>query len=416
MHEHAAVMFRGKGDGVDVNNDWWPRFSAAEYERRQQCLREAMLTRGLDCLLIYGTGMSLGGGGSACPNLVYLSSYGPAGQGYVVFPREGDPTLLIHNRTHLGNAMALSVIPDVLAGMDIDVIAVKRLRELGYERGNIGIVGSSGRAKWSIPFEHHRTFTEQLPGARFDVVTNWYEDILLLKSAEEIRFMEAGAAICDRAHEALREAVSPGVTDVALQNEAFRVIRDLGGRPSMGHVGSTPMHDPSMTYPHPYPLNRAIQWGDAIMTELGAGRGGYFGKIMGTLFLGKPTEAYRLAFELAAEIYREVAAAIKPGVRGQELEPLFAGRAARYGYRSRSCITGWSTGKTRPDLLPLSLEEEDRAFELQPGLCLNVFAWVTSSDERMGVWIANTALVTEQGLRSLQTYPVDSLDYVTLEP
>jgi len=43
------------------------------------------------------------------------------------------------------------------------------------------------------------------------------------------------------------------VTDVALHNEALRVVHAQGGRISFGHVGSTSMREPDLTYPSFYP-------------------------------------------------------------------------------------------------------------------------------------------------------------------
>lgn len=398
---------------MSVANDWWPRFSEAEYQRRYARLREAMRERGLDCLVVYGTAIFFGTDPGS-PNLAYLAGYGPGCQGYVVFPLEGEPTLLIYVASHVANARLISVIPDVRGGTDLGGLASQRVRELGYEQGRIGIVGNFAWANISIPHEHYQALAEQLPGARLEIVSQWYEDLRLRKSDEELQFMAAGGAICDRAHEALRATAAPGLTEVALHNDVLRTVHAASGRIAFGHVGSTSMREPSMNYPNFYPLNRVVQWGDVIMTELTGGYGGYFGKLYGTVFVGEPTPRYRQMFELAAESYRAIYAATKPGVRGRDLLPVLAGRAAEAGYRSRSFITGWSTYNSRPVLFTLRIEEADRDLELQPGMCLNVGGWIITQDERAGVWVGDTAVVTEDGLRSFQRYPVDDLEYATL--
>jgi hypothetical protein len=51
---------------------------------------------------------------------------------------------------------------------------------------------------------------------------------------------------------------------------------------------------------------------------------------------------------------------------------------------------------------------------LQPGLCLNVNGWVMSDDERMGVWLGDTAVLTADGLRPLTRYPVSDLERIVL--
>jgi Xaa-Pro aminopeptidase len=389
-------------------NDWWPKFSKQEYKRRYDALRRAMAECGLDCLAVYGAPLFFGTDPGA-PNLVYLSAYAPGLHGYVVFPREGEPTLAIYVAGHLANARELSVIADVRGGTDLPGMIRDRVRELGCAQGKIGIVGNFAWSNASVPLEHYQALQKDLSGANIEIVTEWYEQHRLAKSNEEIEFMAAGAAICDHGFDAFRQMAAPGVTDVALHNEALRVVHAQGGRIAFGHVGSTSMRDPDMTYPSFYPTNRVLQRGDAVMTELTGGYGGYFGKIYTTSFIGPPVPAYKAMFELASESYRQLIAAIKPGVCGTDLKPALTAKVAG-GYKSLSFITGWSTYNSRPVLFSRRIEAADWEFELKPGYCLNVAGWVVSDDERMGVWTGDTVAVTETGVRRLHRSPVDQLE------
>ncbi len=389
-------------------NDWWPKFSQNEYRRRYNALRGAMGERGLDCLAVFGAPLFFGtdpGG----PNLAYLAAYAPAVHGYVIFPRAGDPTLAIYVAGHAANAREISVITDVRGGTDLPGIVAGRLRELGCERSRIGIVGNFAWSNASVPLEHYQALAAGLPDAKIEIVTPWYEEHRLAKSAEEIEFMAAGAALCDRGFDALRRMAAPGVTDVALHNEVLRVVHAQGGRIAFGHVGSTAMREPNLTYPDFYPTNRVLRRGDALMTELTGGYGGYFGKLYTTSFIGPPTPGYQRMFELAAQSYRQLVAAIKPGMRGRDLAPALAGEAAEAGYKSLSFITGWSTYNSRPVLFSRRVEAADWEFELKPGYCLNVAGWVVDQDERMGVWIGDTVVLTDSGVRRLHRSPVDQL-------
>lgn len=392
-----------------ITNDWWPKFSRSEYARRYDALRRAMAERGLDCLAVYGAPLFFGtdpGG----PNLAYLAAYAPAVHGYVVFPREGEPMLAIYVAGHVPNAREISVITDVRGGTDLAGMVRARIGELGYERGRIGIVGNFAWANISIPHEHYQALAALLPQAKLEIVTAWYEELRLAKSAEELEFMSHGAAICDRAFDAFRQMAVPGVSDVALHNEALRVVHAHGGRIAFGHVGSTSMRDPNMTYPNFYATNRVLQRGDTVMTELTGGYGGYFGKLYTTSFIGPPTPGYKVMFELAAESYRQLLAAIKPGIRGKDLAPALAGRAAEAGYKPLSFISGWSTFNSRPVLFSRRIEAADWEFELKPGYCLNVAGWVASPDERMGVWVGDTVALTDTGVQRFHRSPVDEFE------
>lgn len=392
----------------NVTNDWWPAFSKAEYERRYDRLRRAMAERDLDCLAVYGAPLFFGTDPGA-PNLIYLSAYAPGLHGYVIFPREGEPMMAIYVAGHLANARKLSVIDDVRGGTDLPGIIRDRVTELGYSRGKIGIVGNFAWSNASVPVEHFDGLKANLPDASLEIVTDWYEEHRLAKSDEETQFMQSGADICDLAFDAFCEMAAPGVTDIALHNEVLRVVHAEGGRISFGHVGSTPMRDPSMTYPDFYASNRVLQRGDAVMTELTGGYGGYFGKLYTTSFIGPPTPEYRLMFDLAAERYQQLAEAIKPGINGKDLAPILTGKVAEPGLKSLSFVTGWSTYNSRPVLFSRRVEAADWDFELRPGYCLNVCGWVVDNDERMGVWIGDTVILTDTGLRKLHRSPIDQL-------
>ena len=390
-------------------NDWWPKFSRAEYQRRYDGLRKEMAERGLDCLAVYGAPMFFGtdpGG----PNLAWLAAYAPAVHGYVVFPREGEPTLLLYVASHAVNAREISVIADVRAGTDLPGMLRDRIKEAGCDRGKIGIVGNFAWANISIPHEHYEALAKELPRAKLEIVTSWYEERRLVKSAEELEFMGHGAAICDKAFDAFRALAAPGVSEVALHNEALRVVHANGGRITFGHVGSTPMRDPEMIYPNFYPTNRVLQRGDAVMTELTGGYGGYFGKIYTTSFIGPPTAEYRRMFELAADGYRQLVGSLKPGVCGRDLASVLAGGGSKGGYKLMSFITGWSTVNTRPVLFSQRIEKADYEFPMQPGFCLNVAGWVASEDHKRGVWVGDTVTITDTGVRRLHKSPVDELE------
>ena len=395
-----------------VSNDWWPRFSAAEYERRYATVRAAMAERGLDALLVYGTSIYFGSDPGS-PNLAFLAGYGPACHGYVLLPLEGDPTLLVFVPNHLENAIELSVIADVRAGNDLVGNAVKRFAELGSPPERVGIVGNFGFSGASIPLEHHQALMAQLPDTGLEIVTTWYEDLRLLKSDEELVMMRDGARITDRAHELLRARVRPGVTDVSLQLGIVEDVHEMRARVPFSHVGSTSMRQPRLRYPSFYATNRVVQRGDVVMTEMSAGPGGYFGKIYGTLAVSEPTPVYRTMFELASGIYHAIYDTVRPGMAVRDVDPVLDGGAQAAGLLSISSIAGWSTYNTRPS--KSALGDGDQGMELRPGQCLNVAGWVLDQDRRYGVWLGDTAVVTEHGLESLHAYPVAALDHILLD-
>jgi Xaa-Pro dipeptidase len=396
-----------------VTNDWWPRFSDQEYERRYANVRSAMSERGLDALLIYGGSIYFGTDPGA-PNLVYLTGYAPACHGYLLLPLEEEPTLLVYVPGHLKNAMEMSLLEDVRAGNDLIGNAFRRFSELGTLPERVGYVGNFGFARVTIPYEHHRDLTTRMPDTKFEDASAWYERDRLVKSEEELVQMREGGRMTDHAHILLRERARPGVTDVSLQMAVVDDVHQLCGRLPFSHVGSTSMRAPEAFYPSFYSTNRVIQRGDVVLTELAAGPGGYFGKIYGTLAIGEPTPAYRTMFELASDIYQAIYDFAKPGMTISDVDAVLDGGAPVRGFHSLSYISGWSTYNTPPSIKSLG-DHDQQLIELAPGLCLNIAGWVVDSERRGGVWLGDTAVVTEHRLESLHSYPVADLEHVILE-
>src|SRR5574341_568597 len=79
------------------------RFSDGEYRRRYQLVREWMEREGFAALILYGN--RYGGQG-----ITWLSNFSPRHDTYLIWPREGEPSLLTQLFNHVPNAQQVSVI------------------------------------------------------------------------------------------------------------------------------------------------------------------------------------------------------------------------------------------------------------------------------------------------------------------
>ena len=119
---------------------YYPRFSEAKYARRNDLIRAEMEKREIDYLVIYGNGSMR----DHCQvNVRWVSNYSDFVYfSYVLFPREGDPTLLVTIPHHIPTARQISPIEDVRAGAaDPGGAMAARVRELGTPARQVGIVG-----------------------------------------------------------------------------------------------------------------------------------------------------------------------------------------------------------------------------------------------------------------------------------
>jgi len=381
-----------------------------------------MTAEGLDCLIVYGA-YSMVGTDTGQINAVYLSNYAGFIQTYVVFPLREEPTLFISFGYHLPNARDLSVIKDIRwPGFDLAKGVCERLKELSLDKANIGIVGPfSSWFNISVPVEHYHCFTGTFPRAHFRIVTKEFENSRLIKSAEEIRYMERAAAMTDVAQEEILLATRAGIRHSELRDIAFDVAGRCGGKVSLYHVSSTPMSNPQEFYPDSFPTHRRVAAGDVVMTEISLGYGGYFGKVFATYFMGQPTNEYRRLFEVAAAVYDEAIATLKPGSTGRDVGPLLA-PIREAGYTTAIVLVGgWSTYNHPPyvgaieDSFGASANTQDSSelnFVFQPGHCVGIMSYPVTPDMKRGVWIGTICVFTEDRLRNLHTYPASRLRVV----
>lgn len=403
--------------GMPAENDFFPSFSAREFEARRSRIRAAMKEQGLDCLIVYGA-YSYAGTDTGSVNVVYLANYAAINHSYVVFPAAAEPTLIIGNTNHLANARDIAVIEDVRSGgQDLTAGLGQRLQELGLEKATIGIVGPL--PTWwtnTLPVEHHDYIRQLLPQARLRVVTPWFEALRLVKSEEELKLMEKAAALTDQAYEALVQATRPGVRHTDLRRLIESVAGAAGGKFPFSHVSSTSMDHPHQTYPDFYPTHKTVQAGEVVMTELALGYGLYFGKIWAAYFVGEPSAQYRQLFETGARVYDQAIAELKPGMSGRDVNAWME-RFRDAGYvaiNSAPLVNGWSTYNHAPHFGAITPPSKraypsDGDFVLQPGHCVGIRAYPGSGDLKRAVWMGSTCVMTPDGLRNLHRAPVNAL-------
>lgn len=290
----------------------YPRFSRAEYERRYQNIRAMMREHSLDCLLIIGGSAAYG---RLWFNVRYVTNMmGKAEMAnYCFFPREGEPAVVTRPGHSLaGGMLARTVVRDVIVGAPSVLGAiVNEIKERGYDKGRIGIVEYDPYT--SIPKNHWDFFTVNLPRAEFQFVTREFIALRLLKSAEEIQFLERSAELGDVGLRAMQDRVRPGMTEGEVFGIVHEAVLGAGGEMGMIQLGSCPMLDPDINDQRPRPVDRVIGERDIINNELGIFYNGYEAQCGRPVVTGEPTAQYREMFEIAVEGYERLVPTLHAG-------------------------------------------------------------------------------------------------------
>ncbi len=391
---------------IEQMRPYYSRFSPEEYARRYEAVRRSMEQEDLAGLIVYGA-RGIGHGA----NVKYLSNYADYRNNYILFPLDGPPTMFMGLFCHELNARAISVIEDVRwSGKDIAVSAMSRAKELGFAGKRIGLVGVSKHFQ-DLTYDHFSVFQEGLPKTEFVNAAKLLENIRMVPSEEEMERLRLGAALTDKAMDIVVEHAKPGVSEHHLVSEVIRGVGPEGGELHVFLLGSTPMKDPFMPYPWPYPSKRILQKGDLILTEISIDpwESGYAGQLIRPIALGEPTELYWDLFNLARTIYLKVQPLLKTGNRGDSLHEVTT-IVHDSGYTIEApIIHGFSQTVTPPVIGIPQLQEQDSGSEhmffenqtvvIEPNPC--------TKDLSAGIFLGDIQRVTGAGAIPYQAYPLE---------
>ena len=295
----------------------YPRFSEAEYSRRYKNIRAMMRERNLDCLLIVGGSAAYG---RLWFNVRYVTNMmGKAEMAnYCFFPKQGEPAVVTRPGHSLaGGMLARTAVRNVIVGAPSVLGAiVNEIKERGYDKGRVGIVEYDPYT--SIPRNHWDFFTANLPQAEFLFVTKEFIALRLLKSAEEIEFLERSAELGDIGLRAMQERVKAGMTEGEVFGIVHEAVMAAGGEMGMIQLGSCSMLDPDINDQRPRPVDRVIGDRDVINNELGIFYNGYEAQCGRPVVTGEPTAEYKEMFQIAAEGYRRLVPTLYAGKSSED--------------------------------------------------------------------------------------------------
>lgn len=390
----------GKREGIKtmsaVNTESaYPEFSEVEFVRRYRAVREAMREADLAALVFYSTV-------SSYHEVLFLSNFLATREAFLIFPLEGEPTLLVQMFNHVPNARKIAHCADVRwAGPESATTVADNLQERKLERSRIGLVGS-------LTFKHYAVLRETLSQATFIDFAPQMSRLRLVKSEEEMTFLRRGAALSDLAIEALEHEARPGITEHELTAIVEGAYLGLGGKNHIHYMGTTPMSNPSLCVPAQYQSERVLQAGDVLLTEISAHYQGYAGQILRPFAIGKPpTSAYLHMYDVAVEAFQRLAAVIRPGATSDEVLD-----AAEYIHQAGFTICddlvhGFGGGYLAPILRTRRTSAKTPAtFVFRENMVVVIQPNVITEDGRMGVQVGEMLRVKQGGVESFHHYPL----------
>ena len=389
----------------------YPRFSDAEFQRRNDLVRDLITREGLSALVIFGNS---GINRHNEANVFWLTNYLDLHHNYLVFPLEGEATLLTGLVNHVPNARAISVLEDTRWGTyEPAKEIVAKLEKDGIGKGRVGLVGINATFGMGMPYQHYKTLCDSLPEIEWVDVTREYARLRVIKSEEEFDWLKIAAEFTDDTVAALEDDIRIGMTEHDLIGIIEGSCRRKGGQPHIAFLRSMPMDVPTACVPAQNVTDRVIQKGDVIIMEISASYWGYSGQIHRPIAVGQdPTPEWQRLFEIGEQAYGQICEAIRPNATEGDVIKA-ASIIGESGYRiyddlihgygvdihppliDQSCCDFWNSSKPIP---AGRLFAEDMAVVVQPN--------PITLDERMGLQVGALTRVTKEGAVSLQKYPM----------
>ena len=390
----------------------YPSLSRGELERRHQAVWKAMQERGLDALVLYGDSSGVF---ANFANVTYLTNYRDRLFSYVIVIPEREPMLLISNPLYLPTAYAMAQVESIdhvtwdPGGRIADV-----LKGLGVGSGRIGLVGTAGIQKSSLPYEHMRAMEQALSGATWEEATDILQTVRRIKSAEEIEYLRRGAEFTDATVAAVEAEARVGMTDHDIATIIARTGLERGGDPRTLFVGSTPIADPQIRFPLQFPSHRQTRPGDIVLVELSTEYMGYSGQIHRAFLVEtEPPQVFDELFRVTKEVYEAVLGVLGPGATDDDLRNA-AGPIIREAgmWTTDALLHGWGLGLEPPrlDVLDVTtIERPQESIVFEPGMTMVLQPHVLSPDKNRGLQLGSLVVITDNGVEALQKHRMEWL-------
>jgi Xaa-Pro aminopeptidase len=388
--------------------DRLPRLSLAERDRRYKLIREKMAAAGIDVLILPANHTRWD---QMMAESRYVTTIGGFGtETLTIFPIEGEPTAYVFNRSAFWKSVQ-NWVTDVRDGRNYWAQnAIDRIKELGLERGRIGLSGLIDLIRAPDGIVPHAMVTRlqaAFPQAAIGDATGIIQEARSVKSDEEIELLRHSAWIGERMIEAMIATARPGVNERQVYAEMTKTLIEHGGDLPTLFIFAT---GPGLNHGQFVPSNRTMAVGDLMVNEIEGKYAGYGAQVVQPAVLGKPEQRYVDLVNAAGDCLLAVMEKMRPGVTLGELVQTYTATVQKVGKGNFKPAHPLMHARGLGDEVPVLLGADDverlAGIELQAGMCFIVKPKVGSTDKGPGGQIGDTIVVTERGGERLGVRPL----------
>jgi Xaa-Pro aminopeptidase len=400
---------------VAAESPLYPQFSLAERDRRWKAVRDIMRAEKIDVIVVpNNTAHST----DFQANARYLTHVGGGGDADIaaVIPLDGDVTAIANHPALTFHEGIQSWTHDLRnARRDMGRGTVERLKELGVERGRIGITGLGAGTRTpmgTILLGFWRGIVDAFPNAELVDATSILDRVRYVKSDEEVEALARSEEIIEKAIAAKVAHAKPGAVDWEVWAEVIYALTKNGSE--------LPVHNQwasgkRVKHPITRPTRRKLESGDLIVSEIESSWIGYRAQAMQPVFVGSADPVYLELIKLQREVWNTVYEQLRPGVTIGELVALTEQTCAKLAPKSGPAaganailnMHGRGAGDDGPLVTPSQKRPEQLAVALEANMVFIFKPFVrTQNGEDECTW-GDTVVVTPSGGKRLGSRPHD---------
>lgn len=240
-------------------------------------------------------------------------------------------------------------------------------------------------------------------------ITPYLQEMMLIKTANEIEKMIEAGQLADYALKIGFEALAVGKTEAEIVAEIEYELKKKGvSEMSFGTLVLAGSHAAS---PHGTPGERTIQPNEFVLFDLGVVHRGYTSDVTRTVSFGEVSETAKEVYGVVLRAQQAAIAAIRPGITAGELDAIARNIITEAGYGEYFIHRlGHGLGSSVHEF-PSIMSGSD--FVIREGMCFSIEPGIYIPDE-VGVRIEDCVYVTENGCEVLTHTPTDLL-YVDIK-
>lgn len=270
------------------------------------------------------------------------------------------------------------------AGVDMRELVLKRVEAEGFSKVAFD---ASAETYLNGTFWKKRKFAAAgslLPGLR------------LTKQGEEIVSLRKSCKVAAKAFEVLKKKIRPGQTERQIMLQLEDIMRSMGASgPSFNTIIGS---GPNSALPHHITGDRKLRSGEPLLLDFGCVYEYYCSDITRTIFMGKPTEAFRRIYSIVEAAHDAGLKAARAGIPATLVDKTCRDIITLAGYGKEFMHgTGHGVGLEIHEAPRLNMRDQSvlkagMAVTVEPGIYLY---------GKFGVRIEDSILVTDKGCEIL---------------